>query len=144
MPSASSVALSPLTAGLIIDQIVQRIAGGGTPPQQIKLEVAGAEWEVKRDDAGSARQRNERARPLPAALQREWGGEHEVRTYYGTAAAKMIADRLGKHLIKFLALADKAEPADIIDLLRASVPARAAAAAQDAIGSGDNEPPLPF
>jgi len=110
-----------------------------------KEEVRGADWEVKRDDARSPPHRNGNARRRSAALEREWGGEHEVRTYYGTAAAKMIADRLGKHLGKFLTLADKVDAAVIIDHLRASAAARAAAAAQDAIGSGEDQaPPLPF
>src|SRR5262250_816089 len=89
-----------------------------------------AEWEVKRDDARSPPQLNGNAPRRSAALEKEWGGEHEVRTYYGTAAAKIIADRLGKHLGKFLTLADKVDAAVIIDHLRASAAARDAAAAQ--------------
>jgi hypothetical protein len=43
-----------------------------------------------------------------------------------------------------LAFADKVDPAEIINHLRASVAARTGKAARDAIGRRENEAPLPF
>src|SRR5262245_42320062 len=106
----------------LVDQIGGSLAGGAPTTAQTHEEVRGGEWEVKRDDTRST---PECAAPL-GGTGKGGGGAHEVRTYYGTAAAKMIADRLGKHLTKFLALADKVDPADIIDHLRASAAALAA------------------
>src|SRR5262245_57134833 len=84
----------------LVDQIVGSLSGGAPTTAQTQEEVRGGEWEVKHDDARSTRRRDGDGRQTSAALEKEWGGKHEVRTYYGTAAAKMIADRLGKHLTK--------------------------------------------
>ena len=124
----------------VIDEIIERIAGG-----EGATTGAGTEWEVKRDSPASSPQRNGAETAAAQRLAREWGGEREVRAYYGTAAAKIILDRLGPgQLAKFLTFADKVDPAEIINHLRASVAARAAKAARDAIGPREDEAPLPF
>jgi hypothetical protein len=121
--------LASSRAAPLIDEIIERIAGGERAPTQIKQQIAGTEWAVKRDSAASRPQRNSADTAPVQRLAREWGGEHEVRTYYGTAAAKIILDRLGPgQLAKLLAFADKVDPAEIINHLRASVAARAAKA----------------
>ena len=52
-------------------------------------------------------------------------------------------DRLDpRKLAKFLAFADKVDPAEIINHLRASVAARAVKAARDAVGSREDEASL--
>jgi hypothetical protein len=123
-PLASSRAAAPF-----IDKMIERIAGGGKATTQIKQQIASAEWAVKRDSAASRPQRHGAESAAAQRLAREWGGEHEVRTHYGTAAAKIILDRLGPgQLAKLLAFADKVDPAEIINHLRASVAARAAKA----------------
>jgi hypothetical protein len=127
--------LASSRAAPIINEIIERIAGGEKATTQIKQQIASAEWAVKRDSAASRPQRNAPGTAAAQRLAREWGGEHEVRTYYGTAAAKIILDRLGPgQLAKFLAFADKVDPAEIINHLRASVAACAAKAARDAVG----------
>ena len=52
-----------------------------------------------------------------------------MRRYYTTAAAKMVTERFGADLGKFLSVADKADPADLIDLLQESVGCRQATSA---------------
>jgi hypothetical protein len=68
-----------------------------------------------------------------------------MRRYYTTAAAKMLTERFGADLGKFLSLVDKADPADLIDLLQESVSCRqATSAAHRSDGNPDDEPKLPF
>src|SRR5262249_55881204 len=70
----------------LVYQVFAGIAAGGAPiVAQTQEEVRGAEWEVKRDDTRSTPHSNGHTRQPSAALEREWGGKHEVRTYYGTA-----------------------------------------------------------
>jgi hypothetical protein len=40
------------------DEIIERIAGGERTASQTKQEIAGAEWDVKRDSAAQRPQRN--------------------------------------------------------------------------------------
>jgi hypothetical protein len=65
--------------------------------------------------------------------QPEWGGETVSRRYFATAVAKILAERLGDHVGKFLELVDKTDPAEIIALLRGSVQA---AVSEGTSGSG--------
>ena len=131
-------------SGAVIDEIIECLAGGDRATTQIKQEIAGVDWEVKRDGVGSRPQRHSAESAAAQRLAREWGGEHEVRTHYGTAVAKMLAQRLGEDVTKFLALVDKTIAEDIVDLLRSSVAARTGATAQNAIGPAEDEPALPF
>jgi hypothetical protein len=55
--------------------------------------------------------------------QREWGGETVSRRYFAIAVAKILAERLGDHVGKFLELVDKTDPAEIIALLPSRVQA---------------------
>ena len=135
--------LASSRAAPIINEIIERIAGGERTASQIKQQIAGAQWDVKRDSAAQRPQRDGAETAAAQRLAREWGGEQEVRTYYGTAAAKIILDRLDpRKLAKFLAFADKVDPAEIINHLRASVAARAVKAARDAVGSREDEASL--
>jgi hypothetical protein len=77
-------------------------------------------------------------------LHREWGGEFAMRRYYTTAAAKMLTERFGADLGKFLSVADKADPADLIDLLRQSVGCCQEACAAPERLQPDDEPTIPF
>ena len=79
-----------------------------------------------------------------AHLHREWGGEFAMRRYYTTAAAKMLTERFGADLGKFLSVVDKADPADLIDLLRESVGCRQATSDAPERLQTDDEPTLPF
>ena len=67
-----------------------------------------------------------------------------MRKYYTTAAAKMLAERFGDDLGKFLSVADKADPADLIDLLRESIACCHEASAAPRRPQLDDEPSLPF
>ena len=78
-----------------------------------------------------------------ADTHKEWGGAFAMRKYYSTAAAKMLAERFGADLGKFLSVADKADPADLIELLRESTCCQKASAAAGR-QQPDDEPSLPF
>jgi hypothetical protein len=67
-----------------------------------------------------------------------------MRKYYTTAAAKMLAERFGHDLGKFLRLADKGDPADLIDILRESVGCCHEVSAAPRQSKSHDEPPLPF
>jgi hypothetical protein len=64
-----------------------------------------------------------------------------MRKYYTTAAAKMLVERFGHDLGKFLRLADKGDPDDLIEILRESVGCCHEASAAP---RPDDAPPLPF
>ena len=103
-------------------------------------------WSVKREAAEPKPTDGAEQQSIDQRLQREWGGEAAVRRYCTAAAAKMLAERLGDDLREFLALADKADPAEIIDLLRGAVQSAATrdALAAPVAGDAGDEPPLPF
>jgi len=67
-----------------------------------------------------------------------------MRRYYTTAAAKMVTERFGADLGKFLSMADKADPADLIELLREAVACCHEASAAPERPQPDDEPSLPF
>jgi hypothetical protein len=67
-----------------------------------------------------------------------------MRRYYTTAAAKMVTERFGADLGKFLSVADKADPAALIDLLQESVGYRQEASASPEGPQPEDEPTLPF
>ena len=79
-----------------------------------------------------------------AHLPREWGGEFAMRRYYTTAAAKMLAAQFGADLGKFLSVAENADPADLIDVLRESVACSQDVSAAPVRPKSHDEPPLPF
>lgn len=79
-----------------------------------------------------------------ADTHKEWGGAFAMRKYYSTAAAKMLAERFGADLGKFLSVADKADPADLIELLRKAVACCHEASAAPERSQPNDEPPLPF
>ena len=56
----------------------------------------------------------------------------------------MLAAQFGADLGKFLSVADKADPADLISLLREAVPCFHEASAAPKRPLPDDEPPLPF
>ena len=92
-------------------------------------------------------ERREREQQRTANEQREWGGAAAVEKHYATAAAKLLAERLGNRLGQFLGYADKTDPAAIIDLLRSSTEQGARLARvriRETAGTAEDEPPLPF
>ena len=112
-------------------------------PFQSDEQLTDSKWVVMRQ-ACPAQPTPYRGTVAVPHLHREWGGEFAMRRYYTTAAAKMLAERFGADLGKFLSVADKADPVDLIDLLRESVACSHKASATPERPQPDNEPPLPF
>jgi hypothetical protein len=112
-------------------------------PFQSEEQFTDPKWAVMRQ-SGPAQPKPGRSTEVAAHLHREWGGEFAMRKYYTTAAAKMLAEQFGDDLGKFLRLADKSDPADLIDLLQESVDCCKGASAAPKRLQPDNAPPLPF
>jgi hypothetical protein len=112
-------------------------------PFQSEEQFTDPKWAVMRQSC-PAQPKPGRSPETAAHLPREWGGEFAMRKYYTTAAAKMLAERFGNDVGKFLLLADKANPDEVIDLLRESVACRHEASAARRQPKSHDEPPLPF
>ena len=112
-------------------------------PLQSEEQFTDLKWAVMRQPH-QAQPTSCRGTEAVAHLHREWGGEFAMRRYYTTAAAKMLTERFGADLGKFLSVVDKADPADLIDLLRESVGCRQATSDAPERLQTDDEPTLPF
>jgi hypothetical protein len=78
-------------------------------PFQSEEQFTDPQWAVTRQSC-PAQPKPCRSTEAAAHVHREWGGEFAMRKYYATAAAKMLAERFGNDVGKFLLLADKANP----------------------------------
>jgi hypothetical protein len=143
--------LSSRAAKPIAEKIIGRIDACEKPSaSEIKEQIAGAKWAVRRESHITKpipAQRPGREQEQALNEQREWGGEAAVNKYYAAAAAKMMVERLGNRLGQFLEYADKTDPAAIIGLLRSSTERDAALTrirVREAVGTPEDEPPLPF
>jgi hypothetical protein len=112
-------------------------------PFQSEEQFTDPKWAVTRQ-AHAAQPKPGLGPEAAAHLHREWGGEFAMRKYYATAAARMLAERFGNDVGQFLLLADKANPDEVIDLLRESVACRHEASAARRQPKSHDEPPLPF
>ena len=112
-------------------------------PLKSEEQFTDPKWAVTRQSC-PAQPKPVRGTGAAAGIPREWGGEVAMRKYYTTAAAKMLTERFGADLGKFLSVADKADPADLIDLLRESIACCHDASAAPRRPQLDDEPSLPF
>lgn len=106
-------------------------------------------WEVRRErqiaEPKPKRQSHREQNLDHQQWQREWGGENPAHLYFATAAADLLAKRLGPQLGRLLALADKTDVNMIFDLLReAEVAAEVASTAASTVAGIEDEPPLPI
>jgi len=93
---------------------------------QVREQIAEAKPAVKpaaraRHQHARSEQYTHSSRPQIHDGNVNGAGEAAVRKHYTAAAAKMIAEHLGDKRSKFLTLADKADAAEIINLVRGAV-----------------------